>query len=86
MDQEKEEEQTEGEEAANKQERQEEDTIEESKKMNLKTQLIQADIEDYKKKIAYCDSVINKTIKTKEMWKRRLENKNKSFKLYKNKK
>ena len=41
----------------------------------LKTELIKADIEEYKRRIDYCNKIINRTIKTKERWEKRLENK-----------
>ena len=43
--------------------------------MNLKNDLIKAGIEEYKRRIDYCDNIINKTIKKKERWQRRLKDK-----------
>lgn len=38
----------------------------------LKAELIKADIEEYKRKISYCDNFIKEFTRKKEMWQRRL--------------
>ena len=47
--------------------------------MNLKTELIKGDIEDYKRRIDYCDKIINKTIKNKHRLEERLKEKEKAI-------
>ncbi len=44
--------------------------------MTLKrNDFIKADIAEYERRVAYCDNIIEKTIKTKKMWQKRLERK-----------
>ncbi len=40
---------------------------------------IKADIAEYERRIAYCDNIIEKTKKTKEMWQKRLDKKRRAL-------
>ena len=43
--------------------------------MNIKDELIKSDIAEYERRVAYCDNIIKKMTKTKEMWQKRLNRK-----------
>ncbi len=43
--------------------------------MIKRNDFIKADIAEYERRIIYCDNIIEKTIKTKEMWQKRLNKK-----------